>query len=97
MIGFVPDASKFFIFIAVNIICANVGSAYGMLLGTAAKDTSVAISLQPIVLIPFIIFSGYFINSDNVPPYFIWIEYISFIKYGFHALVVNEVTQGIDL
>lgn len=91
MIGFVPEADNYFIFLVVLILVSNVGSAMGMLLGTAASDASVAISLVPVTLIPFMIFSGFFINTDNVPPYFIWIEYISFIKYGFHALVLNEV------
>ena len=93
MVGFVPDAKQYFIFLAINVLCSNVGNAYGMLLGAAAKDSNVALTLQPVVLIPFVIFSGYFINSDNVPPYFIWIEYISFVKYGFHSLVINEVKQ----
>jgi len=28
-----------------------------------------------------------------VPPYFIWIEYISFLKYSFRAVVLNEFTN----
>jgi ABC-type multidrug transport system permease subunit len=94
MIGFNPHASNFFIFVGILVLAANVGSSLGLLLGILAKDSGTAISLTPIVIMPFMIFSGFFVNSDNVPPYFIWIEYISFVKYGFRALVLNEM-QGL--
>jgi ABC-type transport system involved in multi-copper enzyme maturation permease subunit len=65
MIGFQESAEKFFIFLFVIILCANVGSAIGLLLGTVARTTSVAIALVPVSLIPFLIFSGFFVNSDS--------------------------------
>ena len=65
MIGFQAQADKFFIFLTCITLCANVGSAIGLLLGTVAKTVSVAISLIPVSLIPFMIFSGFFVNSDS--------------------------------
>lgn len=42
------------------------------------------------VLLPLMLFSGFFLNSDSIPPYFEWISYLSPIKYGFTALAKNE-------
>ncbi len=41
--------------------------------------------------IPFVIFSGLFLNANDIPNYFIWIYYISFVRYGFEAVMINEV------
>jgi hypothetical protein len=28
-------------------------------------------------------FAGFFLNASNIPVYFIWLEYISFMRYSF--------------
>jgi len=45
------------------------------------------------------IFSGFFVNQDSIPVYFIWFEYISFVKYAFHAaldVVFQDLTFTCD-
>jgi hypothetical protein len=37
------------------------------------------------------------VNIDNVPVYFVWLPYISFIKWAFQALVLNEVCSQYHL
>eukprot|EP01118_Nematostelium_gracile_P014681 TRINITY_DN5780_c0_g1_i1.p1 TRINITY_DN5780_c0_g1~~TRINITY_DN5780_c0_g1_i1.p1 ORF type:complete len:650 (-),score=148.57 TRINITY_DN5780_c0_g1_i1:3-1952(-) len=96
MIGYQSAFDKYLIFIADIILLALTGGGIGLLLGTLAKDASVATALVPVAILPFVIFSGYFINSETVPDYFIWVEYISFLKYGFRAVAVNEL-RGLQL
>jgi ATP-binding cassette subfamily G (WHITE) protein 1/ATP-binding cassette subfamily G (WHITE) protein 2 len=33
--------------------------------------------------LPFMLFSGFFLNTSSVPDYFIWLEHVSFMKYAF--------------
>ena len=47
-------------------------------------------TLTPVILIPFMLFSGFFVNLDNVQPYLKVFEYISLYKYGNAALLLNE-------
>ena len=35
-------------------------------------------------------FSGYFLNDESIPVWLSWLKYISFIRYAFQALAVNE-------
>lgn len=35
-------------------------------------------------------FSGYFLNESSIPIWVRWLKYISFIRYTFQALAVNE-------
>jgi hypothetical protein len=40
-----------------------------------------------VIILPFLLFGGLLINSDDCPDYFIWIQYVSPIKYGFEAMM----------
>lgn len=43
------------------------------------------------MVLPFILFSGFFKNTGNLSSWIGWIQYISPIKYTFIAYVENEV------
>jgi len=90
MMGFQRTFVHFITFWFILILVDQVGESFALLLGIAASNGAVAVSLVPIAIVPFMIFSGYLLNTDKVPPYFIWIEYMSFFKYAFRALCINE-------
>ena len=90
MIGFRVNAGAFFIFYLIIFLVAGVGSGMGYMLGIAASSAEVSLQLVPLTIIPFMIFSGFFVNTQDVPPWFIWIEAISPFRYGFEALIFNE-------
>jgi len=62
----------------------------------------VAMALLPIFAIPMMVLGGFFVNTNNVPKFLIWIEYISMFKYSFQAASLNEFdsisydAKGID-
>eukprot|EP00027_Filamoeba_sp_ATCC50430_P001778 CAMPEP_0168555874 /NCGR_PEP_ID=MMETSP0413-20121227/8573_1 /TAXON_ID=136452 /ORGANISM="Filamoeba nolandi, Strain NC-AS-23-1" /LENGTH=847 /DNA_ID=CAMNT_0008586765 /DNA_START=41 /DNA_END=2584 /DNA_ORIENTATION=- len=93
MIGFQADAAKFFIFVLILVLVTNIGSAMGMLLGVLARDSGVAVALVPVTIIPFILFSGFLVTVGGCPDWFIWMIYISFARWSFQALVLNEFTD----
>jgi hypothetical protein len=35
---------------------------------------AVALSVIPVFLLPLMVFSGFFVNSNSIPPYFNWIQ-----------------------
>ena len=58
--------------------------------GCAFKDVKVATGIVPMVLMPLIIFSGFFANSKNFYVWIGWLQYLSPVKYAFEALSINE-------
>lgn len=90
MIGFVQEGDNFGIFLAAILILQQIGAGWGMFLGTAAKDSTVAVTLVPVTVVPFFIFSGLLLNSKTTPSYFVWAEYISYLRYGFQIVMKNE-------
>jgi ABC-type multidrug transport system permease subunit len=76
------------------LLLSNVAFAMGMLLSCAILDTSIVIKIQPLILLPFMLFSGFFLNAASVPVYFIWLEHISFLKYAYR-IACNAVFPGL--
>ncbi|KAL7031147.1 hypothetical protein ACKWTF_006909 [Chironomus riparius] len=83
--------------IAIGIVCliANVSTSFGYLISCASSSISMALSIAPPVIIPFLIFGGFFLNAASVPDYFKWLSYFSWFRYGNEALMINQ-WDGID-
>ncbi|KAG2442858.1 hypothetical protein HXX76_002937 [Chlamydomonas incerta] len=92
MIGYQATAAHFGWFALTMVLMDNSGAALGIFVSCLFNDLSVALSVMPMFLLPLMVFSGFFVNSDTIPPYFTWIQYISPMRYGYIALVKNEFT-----
>jgi len=80
----------FDVFIYQQIIVVLVNSAavgLGYMVSCLCRRVDIAPIVGVVVILPFLLFGGLLINSDDAPKYFIWVQYISPIKYGFEALM----------
>ncbi|KAL4512556.1 hypothetical protein ABPG72_020393 [Tetrahymena utriculariae] len=90
-IGFNDQQTQYFFMHCTSMICTFFqGTSYGLLLSVLFKKMELLMALIPVLVIPFMVLGGFFINSNNIPHYFRWIEYISMFKYGFQASALNE-------
>jgi ABC-type multidrug transport system permease subunit len=64
------------------LIYATAGS-YALIISTLFSDKQVAVTLTPVLIIPFMLFAGFFVNQDNIPIWLIEFQYLSFFKYGY--------------
>lgn len=62
----------------------------GYLISCASSSISMALSIGPPLIIPFLLFGGFFLNSGSVPFYFEWLSYLSWFRYGNEALLINQ-------
>jgi ABC-type multidrug transport system permease subunit len=94
MVGLSSTPTQFFTYLLVMISTAFTGASFGLLVGsivTDAKSVSIAV---PLIFEPSMLFAGFFKNLINLPSWIGWIQYLSPIKYGFAAMVQNEVQFG---
>lgn len=90
-IGLNDSSAKYFFILNAAMICTFFyGTSYGLMISVIIPKMEVAMALVPILVIPFMVLGGFFVNSNNIPKYLIWIEYVSMFKYGFQAAVLNE-------
>lgn len=78
-------------------LVANVSTSFGYLISCASSSISMALSIGPPVIIPFLIFGGFFLNSGSVPSYFTWLSYLSWFRYGNEALTINQWAGVTDI
>ena len=62
-VGFANTARQFFTFYAALLLAVNAASSMGLALGSALPDAEVAVTITPIVLIPFVLFGGLFAST----------------------------------
>jgi ABC-type multidrug transport system permease subunit len=84
------SVGSFFIFLLILFLVFNAAFAFGVIVITLLPDPAAALQLFPIVVVPLMMFSGYFLNSENTPVYLVWIEHMIFLKYGLRASFNNE-------
>jgi len=89
MVGQASTAEQFFKFYLVSFLIQLSGNSLGLLLGSVISDVKAVSAATPIILLPVILFSGFFKNRNNLPVWIGWIEYISPIKYGFISMMKN--------
>ncbi|CEG42384.1 atp-binding cassette superfamily [Plasmopara halstedii] len=80
----------FDVYIYQQIIIILVNSCavgLGYMVSCLVRRIDIAPIIGMIIILPFLLFGGLLINSDDCPKYFIWIQYISPIKYGFEAIM----------
>ncbi|GLD98859.1 hypothetical protein PINS_up007577 [Pythium insidiosum] len=65
----------------------NCAVGLGYLVSCWVRRVDIAPIIGIVIILPFMLFGGLLINSDDAPDYFVWIQYVSPVKYGFEALM----------
>jgi ABC-type multidrug transport system permease subunit len=91
MIGLADTARQFFIFYLTYFLLGFAGASMGLLIGSVILDAKSVSAVVPIIILPLMLFSGYFKNNEDLPGWIGWLQYISPIKYGLIAFVTDQV------
>lgn len=67
-----------------------MGNAQGMFCGSLFKDANIAINVTPLMIMPFMLFAGFYQNGGDMPAWTSWIMWISNYRYTFEAYVHNN-------
>lgn len=92
MIGFnTTSAGPFFLYFLASLAVTLSAGSLGLLLGCMLPNAEVAVTVAPVVLLPFMLFGGYFANLNNIGKWLSWLQYLSIFKWGFQSLITNEL------
>jgi len=93
VIGFVASAGNFLTFVGIIVAINVTAVSWGMLISSAASSVQQASAIGPLVIIVFLLFGGFYANTDNIPDWLSWISEVSFFKWGFKAMALNEYSD----
>ena len=95
-VGFQLTFSNYINTVLIMILLNYTGMSMGLILASVFSDIAVALLIAPLIIMPLMMFSGFFLNADSTPVYYSWIPWISPMKYAFTALARVEYT-GLEL
>jgi ATP-binding cassette, subfamily G (WHITE), eye pigment precursor transporter len=90
------SSARYFVHYGVHLLLSNAAASLGLMIGAAFNNKSIAVSMLPLVILPFMLVGGFFVNQNNFLPILIPFEYTSIFKYGFQAFALNEY-KNLDL
>lgn len=95
MANLYPDAQHFFIFSSAVIVHALTALSLFVFVGAATPNPSLALILAPVSNILFILFGGFFVQSNNIPSYLAWFRFLSYFQYTSRIILKNEFQDAI--
>lgn len=87
------ELMRFSMFLGACLMIAFVAQSVGLVVG-AAMNVQNGVFLAPVMSVPFLLFSGFFVSFDAIPVYLRWITYLSYIRYGFEGTALATYGYG---
>jgi ABC-type multidrug transport system ATPase subunit len=88
--GFRPDAEAFFKFLFAYYLTLSTAQSMGLWLSIAIPSMQIALILAPPITLFFIIMAGFYIPLQSMHVGIQWASWLSFARYGYSALIINE-------
>lgn len=90
---FIGFQAHFFQFLAVLYALAMTSAAAAVFLGCAIEDLKVAQEMLPLVFVPQMLFSGFFVSTALIPVWLRWCQYICSLTYGVRLFLLAEFEE----
>jgi ABC-type multidrug transport system ATPase subunit len=87
LIGFQGD---FIALVGASFATGITTSSSAALLGCLVTDPKQANEMAPLIMVPQILFAGFFIRTNQIPIWLRWSQYLCSLKYGINIFLINE-------
>lgn len=92
LVGFQPLVHKFFTFLAFMTLCSLTATSLSLFVSAVCRTTTLAVSILPVALEISRLFGGFFLSPAALPSYFKWLDALSYAKYTYVGISLNELT-----
>ncbi|XP_037403924.1 ABC transporter G family member 5-like [Triticum dicoccoides] len=89
-VGLAGGGASFGFFVLTVLASLWAGSGFVTFLSAVVPHVMLGYTVVVAVLAYFLLLSGFFITRDRIPGYWMWLHYMSLVKYPYQALVQNE-------
>lgn len=84
------SAERVFFFFATLVVTSSIGSSLAFMMVSLVPDAEGAANIHNTIIGFMGLYSGFFLPPFLIPIFFIWAYFLSFLKYGFEALELNQ-------
>jgi ABC-type multidrug transport system permease subunit len=81
---------SFVVFLAINFVLGVASTSMGIVIGSMVEDPNVAAELMPVLIVPQLLFSGFFISIDLIPQFLRWAQYLCSLTYAIRLSSIYE-------
>ncbi|KAI3705565.1 hypothetical protein L1987_75804 [Smallanthus sonchifolius] len=89
-VGLDGGFSGFVFYYLIILASFWAGNSFVSFLSGVVPHVMLGYTIVVSILAYFLLFSGFFINRDRIPVYWIWFHYLSLVKYPYEAVLQNE-------
>ncbi|XP_060186393.1 ABC transporter G family member 6-like [Lycium barbarum] len=89
-VGLDGGTSGFLFYFFVILASFWAGNSFVTFLSGIVPHVMLGYTIVVAILAYFLLFSGFFMNRDRIPSYWIWFHYLSLVKYPYEAVLQNE-------
>jgi ABC-type multidrug transport system ATPase subunit/ABC-type multidrug transport system permease subunit len=83
----------FWEFVGINYVLSMAGTGVAVFIGSIVEDPRTATELLPLVLVPQLLFAGFFVSIDNIPSWLQWAQYLCALTYSIRLAVIGEFSS----
>ena len=84
------DYDNFFTMYIILVMTANTSMGIGLLISAMTPNVNSATAIAPLFTMPMILFGGFIANTDSIPAWLGWVQWISPIRYGNEAVAHTQ-------
>eukprot|EP01012_Entosiphon_sulcatum_P063488 TRINITY_DN90_c0_g2_i1.p1 TRINITY_DN90_c0_g2~~TRINITY_DN90_c0_g2_i1.p1 ORF type:complete len:610 (-),score=93.72 TRINITY_DN90_c0_g2_i1:132-1961(-) len=92
LVGLRPGAGHFFLFMFFMVLCSTAATSGALMISCLCRTTGMAVVVLPLGLEVCRLFGGYFLSPANLPHYYAWLDALSYVKYTYVGISLNELT-----
>ena len=85
-----PNEGGTFFFFVYTLLCTNLAAqSFTVLLSVMITDLQASHSVAGGIFSTMLLMSGFFITKDKIPVWWVWLHYISLLKYSYESFLIN--------
>uniref|UniRef100_A0A0M3I3N3 ABC transporter domain-containing protein n=1 Tax=Ascaris lumbricoides TaxID=6252 RepID=A0A0M3I3N3_ASCLU len=90
MIGLQSTIGHIVFAVLIGIVIEQSAAAFGVMLSSVCPSFPVAVSIAGPMLTLLSLTGGLYANVGELPKYISWLQYLSWFRFGFEALAINQ-------
>jgi len=94
MVNLSPNGGVFIFFLVILCLFTLMGSGIGLLISATVLDTKRAITVSVIIMLSSVLLGGFFISTSTLAVWISWAQWVSYIKYSYELILLNEFDLG---